>query len=179
MGRGGVDRMRRGIRDVRADRDEGWTVDRLSRLGEGRFESLEILSVPDPLDVPTVGPEASQMVLAVKRDRGRAVDRYVVVVVADGQLAETEMARDRSGLLSDPLHQIAVGGDRDRLMIERFRSGTVEPLSQKTLGEREPDRVAESLTQRTGRDLDPRSVGTLGMARRPRAPLPKLLQVIE
>ena len=57
-------------------------------------------------------------------------------------------------------------------------AGAVEPLRQHPLRERHADRVRDALSERTGRDLDPRHVSVLGMAGRPRAQLTELLEVV-
>ena len=60
------------------------------RRRDRRSQRIEVLGVLDALHVPAVGREALEVVLAVEGDRRCAVDRDVVVVVADDQLAEPE-----------------------------------------------------------------------------------------
>ena len=108
----GVDRVRRGIRDVRAQHDQRGTVLLGLRCGEGTEQRVEILGVVDVLDVPAVRLEALALVLGRERERRRAVDRDVVVVVDVDEPAEPEVAGDRRGLLGDALHHVAVGADR-------------------------------------------------------------------
>ena len=74
----------------------------------GVLDRSHVLRVLDALHVPAVRLHARAVILAVEGDRGRAIDRDVVFVVADDQLAEAEMTRYRGGLLADALHQITV-----------------------------------------------------------------------
>ena len=131
------------------------------------------------LDVPAVRREAGALVLGRERHRGRAVDRDVVVVVHVDERAEPKVSRDRGRLRGDALHQVAVGADGIDPVTDDLVVRTVVPLGEETLGDRHPDAVAESLPERARRRLDTRRVAVLGMTRRPRAPLPELLQVSE
>src|ERR1700740_2600216 len=105
---GGDDRVRRRERYVRADRDERRALDFRARGAHRLVQRAQVLGVGYALHVPAVGGEALDVALAVERQRGGAVDRNAVVVVADDQLAEAEVARDRRGLLADALHHVAV-----------------------------------------------------------------------
>jgi hypothetical protein len=140
---------------------------------------LDVLRVLDTQHVPSLGGEALEMALGVERDRRRAVDRDVVVVVAERQLAEPEVAGDRSRFLADPLHQVAIGADRVRAVVDELVPWAVEALREETLGERETDGVADALPERTGRHLDARRVAALRVPGRTRAPLAELLQIVE
>ena len=115
---GRVDRVRRGVGDVRADRDERRALGFVARGRDRRLQRVEVLGVLDPLDVPAVGLHALRVVLAVEGQRRGAVDRDVVVVVADDQLAEPEVPRDRGGFLADALHHVAVRADRVDVVID-------------------------------------------------------------
>jgi hypothetical protein len=63
------------------------------RLGVGiRLpDGLQIVSVPDPQDLPAVGLEPLRHVFG-KRQAGAAIDGHVVVVVKADQTAQAEMA---------------------------------------------------------------------------------------
>ncbi len=140
------------------------------------MQRLEVLGVLDALDVPAVGGQRAAVVLAVERERGRAVDRDVVVVVADDQLAEPEVPGDRRGFLADPLHHVAVGADRVDVVVDDVVARAVEALAEEALGDRHADGVGDALAQRTGRDLDAGRVAALGVPGRARAPLAELLR---
>ena len=164
--------------DVGADANER----RATALGDrgvdrGR-ERGEIVAVVDLRGVPAVGLEAKRHVLR-ERERGRAVDGDLVGVVEDDQLAEAEVARERARLGGDSLHQIAVGRDHERAVIEEVEAGAIEVRGQHALGDRHPDRVGEALTERSGGGLDARREPVLGMAGRARAELAEAAQLVE
>ena len=64
------------------------------------------------------------------------------------------MPGDRRGLLADPLHQVAVGGDRVDVVVDDSSAGPVVALGQEPLGDRQPDGVGDPLSERAGRRLD-------------------------
>ena len=125
--------------------------------------------------MPAVALEALRDVVGV-RELGRAVDRDVVVVVDVDEPAEPEVAGERRGLVAHALLEVAVAADREDVVV-----GDVGPeaLAQVRLGERDADAVGDALAERPGGDLDARGVPVLGVARRARAPLPELLEVVE
>ena len=166
VGLRGVDGDRRGVGDVGADLDERRALAFLAGGGERRLERVEVLGVLDPLHVPPVGLHPLAVVLAVEGDRGRAVDRDVVVVVAGDQLAEPEVARDRAGFLADALHHVAVRADHVGVVVDDLVGRAVEALCEEPLGHRHPDGVRDPLAERPGRDLDAGRVAALGVPRR-------------
>ena len=131
------------------------------------------------LDVPAVRLEPLALVLAVERERGRAVDRDPVVVVDVDELTEPELARDRCRLLADALHEVAVGADRVDEAVDDVVLWPIPAIRQVALRDRDADAVGEPLTEWTGGRLDSRRVPPLGVTRRPRAPLPELLEILE
>ena len=86
------------------------------------------------------------------------------------------MAGDRRRLGGDALHQVAVGADREDVVVAGLGAVT---LAEELLGHRHPDRVAEALAERAGRRLDARRLDVLGVARRVRAELAELLDLVE
>ncbi len=176
---GRIDRFGSGIGDVRADRDERRPLGFLARGRESGLQRVEVLGVRDMLHVPSVGLHPRAVVLAVEREGRRTVDRDAVVVVADDQLAEPEVAGDRRGLLRDALHHVAVGADHVDVVVDDRVARTVEALVEDALGDRHPDGVGDPLAERPGRDLDPGRVAELGVAGGTRTPLAKLLEVLQ
>src|SRR5262245_60759618 len=81
--------------------------------------------------------------------------------------------------MGDPLHEIAVAADEIREVVDDAVPLAVEHRTEMRLGHREANRIPNTLAQRTGRRLDPRSVAVLRMARRLALPLSELLQIIE
>ena len=179
MGFGGVDRVGRGVGDVRAHLDERGALGFRARDLQRPVQSIDVLGVLDALHMPAVGVHARDVVLGVEGDRGGAVDRDAVVVVADGQLAEAEVPGDRGGFLADALHHVAVGADRVGVVVHDLIAGPVEALGQEALGHRHADGVGDALAERPGGDLDAGDVAALGVAGRARAPLAEALQVLD
>ena len=107
-----VDRVRRRVADVRAEDDQRRPGRLVFGGRERSAQSVEVVRVVDVLDVPAVRLEARALVLGREGERGRAVDRDVVVVVEVDERAEPEMACDRRRLRRNTFHQIAVGADR-------------------------------------------------------------------
>ena len=149
------------------------------RGGERTEQRVEILGVVDVLDVPAVRLEALALVLGRERERRRAVDRDVVVVVDVDEPAEPEVAGDRRRLRADALHHVAVGADRVDPRVDDRVVRPVVAIGEEALRDRHADAVREALAERPGRRLDPGRVPALRMARRARAPLAELLQVVE
>jgi hypothetical protein len=126
-------------------------------------------------DVPPVRTEPGGDVVA-RREVGRPVDRDLVVVEDTDQPSEAEVSGERCRLVADALHQAAVTGDGERVVVDRL---TAESGAQIAFGDRHSDRVGETLTERSGSDLDAGGVADLGMARRRRFPLAECAQVVE
>ena len=175
----GVLSMGSRVGDMTSDRDERRALALVTCRLDRELERRDVVDVVDALHMPAVRPEALLLILRVETDGGRPVDRDVVVVVADDQLAEAELARDRGRLVTNPLHQIAVRRDDVDAVIDERVARPVVALGQKALGDRHADRVAEPLAERPGRRLHTRRVTDLRMSRRPRAPLTKGLEVVE
>ena len=89
------------------------------------------------------------------------------------------MAGQRCGLRRDPLHEVAVTDDRVREMIDDVEAGAVVTGSQARLRDRHAHAVAESLPQRSGRDLDAGRETALRVPGRDAAPLAELLDLLE
>src|SRR5207249_1755985 len=85
-----------------------------------------------------------------ERQLGVALDRDVVVVVEGGEPPEPEMAGERRGLAGDPLLEVAVGGDRVRVMIDDVVAVAVEARREHALRQREAHGVGDPLAQRPG-----------------------------
>ena len=81
------------------------------------------------------------------------------------------MAGERGGLVADALHEAAVAGDHEGVVVARLGA---EVGPQVALGDGHADRVGEALAERAGRDLDAGGVVHLGVAGRGGAPLAEL-----
>ena len=105
----------------------------------------------------------------------------MVGIVEHGELAEAEIEASgkRCRLAGDALHHVAVAAHDPGAMVDQRQIGAVEAGRQHALGERHADGVGEALAERARRDLDARRLAALGMARRARAPLAELLEVLD
>ncbi len=137
--------------------------------------AVERRVLAEVLDVPAVGLVALADVLG-ERQRGVALDRDVVVVVEDDQLAEAEVAGERRGLGRDALLEVAVGGDHVREVAEQLLAVAGD---QHALAERHADRRGDALAERAGGRLDPRRVAVFRVAGAGRAELAEVLDVVE
>ena len=172
--------MRGADRDVRAHDDQRGSCALCIGGIEGGAQVVGRPAVAQALHVEAVGLVASSDVFS-ERKAGRALDRDVVVVVDQAQLAEPEEAGQRAGLARHALHHVAVGADGIRPVVDQPALVAVVALGEHGLGERHADRVADALPERAGRDLDARDrviALELGVPRRPGAPLPELPQVV-
>lgn len=181
----GVLGVRGGPGDDRAGRDER----RALGLGlGGQQRAVQALGVEvaagqlvHALDVPAVGLVTLQGVLG---DRGLrvALDRDVVVVPQQHQVAELLVAGQRGRLGRDALLEAAVTGDDPDGVVERggARGGLrVEETALVPGGHRHAHGVGDALAQRAGRRLDTGGVAVLRVTGRPGAPGAERLQVVQ
>lgn len=181
----GVLGVRGGPGDDRTGRDER----RALRLGLGGLQCVvEALGVQvaggrllHPLDVPAVGLVALEGVLG---DRGLrvALDRDVVVVPQQDQVAELLVAGQRGRLGGDALLEAAVTGDDPDGVVERGGAGGRLRVEQAALvagGHRHAHGVGDTLAQRAGRRLDTGGVAVLRVTRGLGAPGAERLEVVQ
>ncbi len=176
MGGGRVGQLGSGPADVTAqDEQVGLGVGPVGRvlegLTDGGFEPVDVVGhfsqVADP---PAVGLKASDRVVAVGQ-LGRPVDRDVVVVVDGQEPAQPQVTGQGRCLVRDPLHEAAVAGDDKGAVVTHV--GT-EGCTQPAFGNRQPDCVADALSQRACRDFDAGGVAGLWVPRCTAAPFAEL-----
>jgi hypothetical protein len=175
----GVHLLRRGEGDDRAQQDErrprGLRAGGLQR-GE---DAGDVLPALDDLHVPAVGLVPLRGVLG-QGDRRVVLDRDLVVVVDDGEVAQLLVPGQGGRLGGDALLDVAVGGDDVDLVVERAlarRGVRVEQPPLAPRGHGHADGGGQPLAQRAGGDLDTRGVAVLGVAGGPRPPGAQRLQV--
>ena len=163
----------RAVADVRARENQEWPLG----LGDGRvirFFDLRVIVSVDVQRAPAVGLEALGHVLAHALVEV-AVERDLVVVVDEGEVAELQVAGERGRLGGHALHHVAVGDDAPHAMVEQPRKARLGHLG----GERHADGVAHALAERPGGGLDAGREVRLGMARRLGAPLAEMFDLVE
>ena len=161
----------------RAEADDGPAGDQRGpvvglRLADGVGDRVGVVAV-DALGVPAAGVEALELVL-MARQLGRAVDRDVIVVPEDDQLAELQMAGERDRFLADAFHEAAIAAEHISVMIDEVFA---EARCLQPFGERHADGIAEPLAERPGRHFDAVGVATLGMAGATAAELAEILDL--
>ena len=185
---------RRGPRDDRLEDDEGRLVGDLLAGLDRREQLVDVLDVAvaalvvggvaapvDGVDVPAVGLVALRDVLG-ERDVGVVLDRDVVLVVDQREVAELLVRGQRGGLVGDALHDVAVGGQHEDVVVEDALTGLgagVEHLPLPTLGERHPHGRRQTRAERSGGDLDTRGVVHLRVTRSEAAPRAQRLEVLQ
>ena len=113
---------------------------------------------------------------------GVVLDRDLVVVVDQDQVAQLLGAGERRRLAADALLEVAVGGERPDGVVEQalaLGGVRVEQAALAAGGHRHADGVADALAQRAGRRLHARGVVDLGVARGQGTPGAQRLQVGE
>ena len=162
--------------DVGADHHQRRLILHGHRPPDAGLDRIKILTdLTELLDVPAVRTEPGRCVVG-QRDLGLAVDGDVVVVVAEHDLAETQMTGERCRLVADAFGQITVATDAEHVVVEEVGAVARPELG---LGHRHAHDVAHTLAQRPGGDLDAGRVANLGVTGRGRAPLPKVAEIVE
>jgi hypothetical protein len=131
--------------------------------------------------VPAVRLVPGRNVLA-QRDPGVVLDRYLVVVVQQDQVAQPVVAGQGADLVADALLDVAVRGEAVDVVVEQrgARLGVrVEQAALAAAGDGHADGVAEALPERAGGGLDAGRVPVLRVTRCLRAPLPQRAQVVQ
>ena len=88
------------------------------------------------------------------------------------------MPGQRARLGRDALLHVAVGGDREGVVVDDVVAVAVEARREHPLGQRHPDRMRDALSQRAGGHFDPREVVVLRVPGRPRPELAELHDVV-
>ena len=170
--------VRAAVSDMRANDNQRRPLPLLLRFVKSAVYRLEIIAVGQILHEPAVSLEAPPHIFVEGQVR-RALNADVIVIVKEGEVAETEKPGDRSSLRRDALHQVAVTADAVNVVVYDFVPWTIEMSRQIFFGNSHADRIAKTLAQRTGGRFDSRREPTFWMSRSPAAPLPELLDVVK
>ncbi len=139
----------------------------------GGGDLLVVVAV-DGLDRPAGRLEARQLVAGLGQG-GVAVDGDVVVVEQDDQVVQLEPAGQRNRLVRHAFHQAAVAGDHPGLVVDQV---VAETGIEVALGHGHADRRRQPLAQRPGGTFDAGGVAVFRVARRGRAPLAKVFDIL-
>ena len=131
------------VADDGAHGDDGRLVgDRLGGFN-CRSNGVEIVAVCHVLHMPVIGLEALRHVLG-EGQLGGAVERDEVVVVEEDQLAQLQGSGQRSRLMREAFHQIAVAADAVGVVIDDVEARLVVDGGQMLLGDGQADGHAEA-----------------------------------
>ena len=86
------------------------------------------------------------------------------------------MPGERDGLLADAFHQIAVGAEHVRAVIDEFAA---EHCGEVPLRDRHADRIGQTLAERPGGGFDAGGMAVLRMSRGERAELAEALDLVD
>ena len=188
VGLAGVLRVGGGPGDDRAQPDQAGTaglglggLDRLPQRGDVLGVAVTPVGPVDVLDVPAVGGVAGGHVLA-EGDVGVVLDRDLVVVVDQDQVAQLLVAGQGRRLGADTLLDVTVAGQHEDVVVEgalTLGGVGVEQAALAARRHRHADRVADALPERAGGGLDRRGVVHLRVAGGLAAEGPQRLQVVQ
>ena len=98
------------------------------------------------------------------------------MIVKTDQLAQSERACQRTGLMGDPLHQTTIAHENPGVMVDNLMTVAVKLRRQGAFGDGHTDGVRQPLAQRAGGGFHPRGIAMLRVAGRFRVQLTELLQ---
>src|SRR5262249_21658577 len=104
------------------------------------------------------------------------VDGNTIVVIENSELVQAQMPGERDGFLADAFHQIAIGSQHERRVIDDL---SAENRGEMALRDGHADGIGESLAEGAGCRFYAWLMAVLGMARRERADLAKALDLLD
>jgi hypothetical protein len=114
---------------------------------EGVLDTLQIVGVVDPQDIPAITQKPRRDVLG-EGDLGAAFDGDVVVVIDPAEVVEPKVTGERGGLRADALHQAALAAHRVDGVIEHLETGLVVAGGEPTPGDGHADARGDALSER-------------------------------
>ena len=174
---GGAGLVGRTLADGGVANDEGGLRGGLFGLAQGLLDVLEVVAVAGE-NAPAIALEAALGVIG-HGDVGGALDGDAVGIVKENQLAQTQCAGHRAGLVRDALFQVAVAAGDPRAVVDERAAFGVEARGEHLLGQRHAHARGDTLPQGAGGRLHAGRYLALGVAGRPRAQLAELLEVVQ
>ena len=188
MGLAGVLLVRGRPADDRAQRDERRPIGDLLCGQECVVQRADVLDIRavvvepvDSLHVPAVRRVAGNGVFG-EGDVGVVLDRDVVVVPEQRQIAEPLGAGDARRFAAHAFFEVAVGGEAVDVVVERALAGCgvrIEEAAFAPRCHRHADGVADALAERSGGRLDTERVTVLRVSRGQAAPRAQQADVFE
>ena len=140
----------------------GFSAGLLGRF-DCRLDRYRIVAVDVRHHMPPVGFKALGCVVG-KPSLHMAIYGDAVVVVEADQLAQSERARQRAGLMGNTFHEAAVAQEYVRIMIDDIEAGTVKLRGKNFFRQRHPHRIGNTLPQRSGSGFHARRISVFRMA---------------
>ena len=128
----------------------------LLRGNNCRINSGYIMTVHVTNDIPSISFKTFRSVIR-EPPLDVSVNRYTVVIIQGDQLVQFPCSCQRTGFMRNPLHQTTISEKDIGIVIDNAESGTIELLCQQFFGQSHTDRIADTLSQRTGCRIDSRS----------------------
>ena len=154
---GGILLLRRAVADDGAARHQARAI-RRQRFRDARLDGGGVVPV-DADRVPACRPKARHRVGTVGKG-GLAVDGDAVVVPEKQQSRQFQMPGKSDGLMTDSLHQVAVGNQGVGAVVD---NSVAEAGVQHALGQGHADGVGKALSKRPGGGLDAACQTVFGM----------------
>src|SRR3972149_10616322 len=127
------------------------------------------------LHMPPIGFKALSNVLS-EGQVSAAIDGNPVIVVQVDEFTKAKVPGKRGRFGGDPLHKVPVAHDGVSKMVNDQMSWPVKVMGQKSLGDRHPDAIAETLAKGTRRRLHSWCHAMLRMSGGSATPLAELLE---
>mmetsp|Transcript_43038 Transcript_43038/g.93615 ORF Transcript_43038/g.93615 Transcript_43038/m.93615 type:complete len:589 (-) Transcript_43038:33-1799(-) len=160
------------------DLDQRRLVRARLRVRNGLPDGIHVLvAVRDGNHLPAVRLVALAHILG-EGELGVAINGDAVVIVEDDELAQLQVARIRAGLVRDALLHAAIAHDAVGVVVDEGHARLVVNRGKVGLRRRKADGVGDTHAQRARGHLNALSLEVLRVARRLRAPLTELLDVI-
>ncbi len=153
---------RRALADHALEDDEARTGLFCLRLGHEALQAVEIVHIAAK-NLPAVAFVTLPRVLG-EGEVGGAVDRDLVRVVEDDELAQGQVAGQRGGFGGYALLQAAVAREDVGIVVDDRALGRIETGGEHALGDGHAHGVGQALPERSGRGLDPRREAVLRVA---------------
>src|ERR1700731_1214298 len=116
--------MWRTVADVAVQDEEGRGARRLAKHLQGLLDSINVVRVADPQNVPTVTQKAGRDVLR-EGDSRIPFDGDVVVVVDPAEMVQAKSPRQECRFRSDPLHHATVPANGIDVVVENTEARLV------------------------------------------------------
>lgn len=184
--------LERTVTDNSLEVDHGWLVGRLLGLGDGGINGGEVIvTLLDVKNLPSVRLVSGLDILG-ERDGSVTINGDLVVVVDGNHVTELQVPAisaslcyycknspgERAGLGSDTLLKTSISEETVGVVVEDLETVLVVNGAHVGLGDSETDGVGDTLSERTGGDLDTVSDTDLGVTRGDGVDLSEVLQVV-